>query len=104
AFVDDLSAVVSGLGADVDDPVGRGDDVEVVLDHNERRSGIDKPVEQSDEPGDVSDVQSRSRLVKDDRAAGGAEVGGEREALAVAGGEEGGGLRSEGRRAERRAS
>src|SRR5699024_8421201 len=44
------------------------------------------------EPGDVSDVQSRSRLVKDDRAAGGAEFGGELESLTFAAGEAGEGL------------
>lgn len=92
SLVDDLSAVVSGPGADVDDPVGRGDDVEVVLNHDERRSGIDKPVEQPDEPGDVGDVQSRSRLVQDDRATGGSEFGGELESLTFAAREAGEGL------------
>src|SRR5699024_86136 len=80
------TAIVSGFGSDVDDPVGGGDDVEVVLDDDECRAILDDLVEQSDEPGDVGDVQSRSGLVQDDRAAAGAEFGGEFEALTFASG------------------
>src|SRR4051812_22361101 len=41
---DDLTAVLAAFGAHVDDPVGRLDDVEVVLDDDDRVALVDEAV------------------------------------------------------------
>ena len=41
----DFAAVRAGFGADVQDVVGFGDDVEVVLDHDDGAAFVDQPVE-----------------------------------------------------------
>ena len=42
-FGDDAAPSSSALGPEVDDPVGVGDDVEVVLDDEHRVLGVDQP-------------------------------------------------------------
>jgi hypothetical protein len=39
---------VSSAGAEVDDPVGARYDREVMLDDDDRRAGVDEPVEQAE--------------------------------------------------------
>ena len=48
-----LAATVAALGAEVDDPVGLGDHVEVVLDHDDRVAGVDQPVQHREQLLDV---------------------------------------------------
>ena len=64
-FRDDLSARVARLGAEVDDPVGGLDDVEVVFDDDDRVAEIDKALQHFEQLGDVVEVQARRRLVED---------------------------------------
>jgi hypothetical protein len=45
---DDPAAVVSGAGAEVDDPVGVGHNRLVVLDGDDRLAVVDEPVEQAE--------------------------------------------------------
>ena len=49
ALEDDPAAVVSGAGAEVDDPVGVRHDRLVVLDDDDRLAGVDQPVEQAEQ-------------------------------------------------------
>jgi DMSO/TMAO reductase YedYZ heme-binding membrane subunit len=58
ALEHDAAAVVAGAGTEVDHPIGPGDDVEVVLDHDHRAATVDEPVEQADEVVDVGHVQA----------------------------------------------
>ena len=44
AFDDEGTAALTGFGAQVEQPVGRADDIEVVLDDEERVPGIDEAV------------------------------------------------------------
>ena len=68
---DELATLVPALGAEVDDPVGHLDDVEVVLDHDDRVARVDEPLEHLEQPLDVGEVQAGRRLVQDvDRPAG----------------------------------
>src|SRR5262249_37987654 len=53
------------LRAHIDEPVGRLDDVEVVLDHQQRRSGFEQFTKRSKQLGDVVKVQARGRLIED---------------------------------------
>ena len=85
-----LPAAGARFGADVDDPVGSLDDVEVVLDHDDRVAQIDEPVEHVEQLGEVVEVQAGRRLVEQvERAAGvgPGELGGELHALGFAAGE-----------------
>ena len=45
ALGDELAAVFAGFGAEVEDPVGGFDDVEVVLDDEQGVAGIDELLE-----------------------------------------------------------
>jgi hypothetical protein len=48
----------------VDDPVGLGDHVEVVLDHDDAVAGVDQPMQHADQLLDVGHVQAHRRLVE----------------------------------------
>ena len=70
ALGDDPAAAAAALGAEVDDPVGALDDVEVVLDDDDRVALVDQALEHAEELADVLEVQAGRRLVEDvDRAA-----------------------------------
>ena len=70
---DDLAAAVAAFGAEVDDPVGGLDDVEIVLDDDDRVALVDQLVQHLEQLGDVVEVEAGGRLVEDvERAAGGA--------------------------------
>ena len=87
---DHLAALVPALGAEVDDPVGALDHVEVVLDDDHRVALVDQPLEHLEQLVDVVEVQAGGGLVEDvERLAGGdlAELGGELDALGLAAGE-----------------
>ena len=62
---DDPAAAGAAFGAEVDDPVGRLDDVEVVLDHDHRVAQRREPVEDFEELADVVEVEAGRRLVED---------------------------------------
>src|SRR5580692_5835710 len=65
ALEDDPAAVVAGAGAEVDDPVGVRHDRLVVLDDNDRLTGVDEPVEEAEQLLYVGEVQAGGRLVED---------------------------------------
>ena len=80
-------AAGAALRAQVDDPVGRLDDVQVVLDDDDRVARVHEPVEHLEELLDVREVEPGGRLVEDvDRLAGGAprELRGQLHALRLA--------------------
>ncbi len=61
---DDASARVAAFGPEVDDPVGFGDHVEIVLDHDDGVARVDQPVQHADQLLDVGHVQADGRLVE----------------------------------------
>lgn len=85
----DLATVLTGAGADVDDPVGDLDGVLVVLDDDERVAHVAQPDEGLDQPVVVALVQTDGRLVEDVQHAdeAGADLGGQADALGLAAGE-----------------
>ena len=69
ALGDHLAAAGAALGPHVDDPVGGLDDVEVVLDDDDRVAGVDDALQDAEQLADVFEVQAGRRLVEDiDRA------------------------------------
>ena len=64
ALAHQLAAGVAAFGAQVEDPVGGADDVEVVLDHHQRVPRLEQLAERAQELGDVVEVQPRGRLVE----------------------------------------
>ena len=89
AGVHDVAAVLAGAGADVDDPVGRGDGVLVVLDDDERVAEVAQPRQRLDEPVVVALVQADGGLVEDveDADEARADLRREPDALRLAAGE-----------------
>ena len=69
---DQLAAGLAALGTEVDQPVGGADDVEVVLDDDDRVAGLEQLPERAHQLGDVVEVQPGGRLVEhEERAAPG---------------------------------
>src|SRR4051794_33385338 len=67
---DNLSAASAALGAEVDDPVGSFDDVEVVLDDHDRIALVAQAMDHFQEQIDVMEMQAGGRFVEDiERAA-----------------------------------
>ena len=91
AAVHDLAAVLSCGGADVDDPVGVGDGVEVVLDDDQRVAQIPQPQQRLDQPAVVALMQPDRRLVEHVQHADqpGADLRGEPNPLRLTAGQRG---------------
>ena len=86
------ATAVAALGAKVDNPVGVLDDVEVVLDDDDRVALVDQALEHSEQLVDVIEMKPRGRLVQHvDRAPGGSllQLGGQLDALRLTAGERG---------------
>ena len=64
-----LAAGIAALGAQVDDPVGGADDVEVVLDDDQRMAGVEQLAQRAHQLGDVVEVQAGGRLVEQEQRA-----------------------------------
>ena len=71
----DLAAGVAPLRSQVDHPVGRGDDVELVLDHHDGMAQVGQSMENLEQALDVGEMQARGRLVQDDKAPGRSRTG-----------------------------
>ncbi len=87
SFGDDPAPFVSRFGAQVDNPVGRLDHVEIVLDDDDRVALLDEAVEHLEQLVDVVEVQAGRRLVEDvERLArvGPRQLGGQFHALGFA--------------------
>src|ERR1700740_146179 len=95
ALRDDAAAAFSPFGAEIDDPIGLLDDVEMVLDDEHGVAEIDEALEYVEKFSHVVEVQAGGGLVKDvERAASLAlgEFAGQLDALGFAAGKRGGGL------------
>src|SRR5690242_11729838 len=90
AGANQLPARIAALGAEVDDPVARADDVEVVLDDDDRVPRAQQLPERAQQLRDVVEVQARGRLIEEEElllllgAPCVGEVAGELEALRLA--------------------
>ena len=60
---DHPSTRIATARTEVDDPVGGGDRVEVVLDEDDGVAGLDEQVQLSQQQGDVGRVEARRRFV-----------------------------------------
>ena len=90
ALDDDAAALIAGFGAEVDDPVGRLDHVEIVLDDDDRVAQIDQAIEHVEQLADVVEVQAGGRLVEDVDGLAGVgpgQLGGQLDALGLAAGQ-----------------
>ena len=62
---DDRAAGIAAFRAEIDDVVGGLDDVEIVLDDEQRVAGFEQLLERRQQLRDVVEVQARRRLVED---------------------------------------
>ena len=92
-MVDDVAAVFAGAGADVEEVVGGSHDGFFVFDDEEGVSAVAEAVHDADEGVDVAGVKADGGFVEDEEGVGegGAETGGEIDALHFAAGEGAGG-------------
>ena len=84
---DDTPAVIAAPRPEVDDVIGRPDDVGMMLDGDDGPAEIDQALEGREQVVDVGPVEARRRLLQDveDRSAGRpAHLGGELDALGLA--------------------
>ena len=65
AGAEHLPAALAAFGAEVDDPVGGANHVEVVLDHHQGVAGGDETAEGPQQLGDVVEMQAGGRLVEE---------------------------------------
>ncbi len=72
---DDLAAGLAAFGTEIDQPVGRRDHIEVVLDDQQRMAGRDQTAEGAQQLGDVVEVQARGGLVEQKQLARRGAVG-----------------------------
>jgi hypothetical protein len=66
---DQLAAGVAAFGAEVDQPVGGADHVQVVLDHQQRVPGVQQLAQGAHQLGDVVEVQAGGGLVEQEQRA-----------------------------------
>ena len=69
AFEHEAPAVVARSGAEIDDPVGVRHHRQVVLDHDDRLTGVDQAIEQPEQLLEIGEVQPGGRLVEHVHAA-----------------------------------
>src|SRR5712664_165863 len=95
ALGDDAAAAFASFGAEVDDPVGLLDDVEMVLDDEHGVAKIDQALENVEEFSNVVEMQAGGGLVEDVKSAAGLALGklaGQLDALGFSAGKSCGGL------------
>ena len=74
AFEYQLTAVLAGFRAEVDQPVGGGDHVQIVFDHQHRMTGVQQFREGAEQSRDVIEVQAGGRFVEQEQLAAGGLV------------------------------
>jgi hypothetical protein len=62
-----LAAGFAGVGAEVEDPVGGFDDLEVVFDDDEAVAGVDEALESFEEDFYVFEVEAGGGFVEDEK-------------------------------------
>src|SRR5438876_8234594 len=95
ALRDDAAAAFAAFGAEIDDPVGLFDDVEIVLNDEDGVAERDEALENVEKFADVVEVQAGGGLVENVKRAAGLALGKfarELDALRFAAGKRGGGL------------
>lgn len=95
SLCDDGAAILSAFGAEVEDPVGGFDDVEVVFDYDEGISGVAEAAEDAEEAVDVGEMEACGGLIEEVDGTAGiltGEFGAEFHSLGLAAGEGCGGL------------
>ena len=75
AFADDAPAIFAALGSEIDDPVGVADDVEVVLDDDDRVAQIGEAMQYFEELAHVVKVQAGGGLVEQIKCLSGLPLG-----------------------------
>jgi hypothetical protein len=75
AFGDNLAAALAAFGAEVDDPVGITDDVEVVLDDDNGVAKVAEAVQDFEKLANVVEVEAGGGLVEEIEGAAGLTLG-----------------------------
>src|SRR5208337_620087 len=70
ARADEVSTAIAAFGAEVDDPIRRFDNFEIVLDDDDRAFRIDETAKSRKQFADIVEVQAGSRLIENVKHAG----------------------------------
>src|SRR5262245_42849389 len=63
-FGNHAAALITGVGAEVEDPIRAFNQIQIVLSHNYRMTGIHEPLEYCDQHTHVVDMQAGGGLVE----------------------------------------
>lgn len=69
---DNPAAGLAAFGAEIEEVIGLGKDIKMVLDHHDGVTGIDQAVEQVDQAADVGEVEPDGGLLEEKKVMGGA--------------------------------
>ena len=64
AATDHAAAAFAAFRAQIDDPICATDDIQVVLDDQQRMAGLDQSCESAQQLGDIVEMQARGRLIE----------------------------------------
>ncbi len=67
-LADDPAAFIAPLGAEIDDPVGSADDVQVVFDHDDRMPFKNQAPQRGQQGNDIVKMQPRRRFVEEEQS------------------------------------
>jgi hypothetical protein len=66
AFHNHASALCAPLGTEINDPIGFGNEVEIVFDNDNGVAGVHQSLQDLNQPADVGHVQTDGGLLKDE--------------------------------------
>ena len=64
-----FTALIASFRTEIDDPIRALDHFQIVLDHDQRVTGIGQSLENLQQPRDVIEMQTGRRLVEDEKIA-----------------------------------
>lgn len=64
ALRDDVTAFIAGFRAEINDPIGAFDDIQIVLDDDDRVPGVYQALENLEQHTNVIEMQTRGRFVE----------------------------------------
>ena len=64
AHADDFAAGIAALRPEIDDPIRRANDIEVVFDHDDGVAALDELAKGAQQRGDIIEMKARRRLVE----------------------------------------
>src|SRR5439155_14319883 len=65
----DFPALIPGFGSEIDDPIGRFNDFQIVLDYDKRMPGFNQTLEKLEQDRNVIEMEARCRFIENEQIA-----------------------------------